>query len=119
MSIQWDKPIEAMGGTKAELVHTSNRRRFGCRLVVIATQDGALAGWYSEGGIDHDHANRYPLRNVPETVSRWMNVYPDRGGDYSDSRECADRVAMHNKNRLYVIREDTRGDQIEITIEDV
>lgn len=119
--IDWSKPIETADGEPVKVVFET---RDGSRLVVNMV--AAFTTYWCDP--DGTTFGRYPdIRNVPETVSRWMNVYADHEYQSSDrrlvswwrSRVDADAARLSNCELLYLIREDRKGDDITITKEGV
>ncbi|GEM_PF-1099458 len=92
--IDWSKPVEVFhGGDWREITH-SVRNNDGSLYV---DDDGDVRVWGLNFNVWADHHN---IRNKPEPLEVWLNVYPEGPalGVYK-SKDAADKGASENRIR--------------------
>ena len=99
MSIDWDKPVQTRNGHKVRVLCTDMKAEFPV-IVLIENEEGeTLYSLDKDGRLWREKENELDIVNVPTTVTRWVNVYPDEIGKPRKSKQEANYVE-HTKDRI-------------------
>ena len=100
MAIDWTKPVQTRNGRKVRVLCTDGPDTLYPVIGLIEGGDGTelwkLSGMYASNGATCN----LDIINTPEpavTVTRWVNVYPDRITSHFETKEKCDWVADGNR----------------------
>lgn len=97
--IEMGKTYRTRSGLDVELLHIADKPDADGELVVALLKDSECLEprtWKADGRYYGDQDSEYDLLEVPETQTRWVNVYPC-GCQVHATREAADLNASFNR----------------------
>lgn len=109
--ISMDKKYQTRGGHKVRIYALDGAGIHPIQGAVKTDNGWVMATWFKDGRCTVSMETPSDLIEVPETVTKWMNVHDGWVGTSLSTRTAADNVAIP---RIGVLRVEYTGDSFEV-----